>query len=345
MKRLLIAAALLILAVAAGFYIYERATSGSAVRYVTKLGAPGNHSPHGRLPELAMEIAFDQARGTVIARQEDGRVMAWDLATGRAQSIARTDSLFAYCRAERWLLVGESDRVALIDLESGDVRSLASGAYDYAAWSADCSRLALAADHLPTVVLWRTADLSRLSAVETLLPVRNGLAMSDDGAWVAAALGTYDDDQGHKTRLEIFQVSAEGFLTERGVFDDPETIVGMWRMTFAPGAPTLFLGSQVKAKSGLRSLAADGAAVNWGHDGFASYWVRGLAISPNGDFLASGDEKGLLRLWDARSGQKRFEGRTDLVIQSLAFSEDGARLAVALWDSTIGIVDVGSLTD
>ena len=81
----------------------------------------------------------------------------------------------------------------------------------------------------------------------------------------------------------------------------------------------------------------------WKHRGFASYWVRALALSPDDQFLATGDEKGWLRVWKPETGEKLYEGTTGLVIQSLAFSDDGRRLAAALWDSTIRIVEVDKL--
>ncbi len=95
----------------------------------------------------------------------------------------------------------------------------------------------------------------------------------------------------------------------------------------------------------MACAASQSGAVNWGQDGFASYWVRALAVSPDGSILVSGDEKGMLRVWNIQTGAKITERRTGLVIQSLAFSEDGTQLAVALWDSTVGIVGMRNLLD
>ncbi len=57
--------------------------------------------------------------------------------------------------------------------------------------------------------------------------------------------------------------------------------------------------------------------------------IRALAWSPDGKLIATGDEKGVLRLWDAASRrlleEKSWEGH---LILSLAFRPDGGELAV-----------------
>ena len=102
----------------------------------------------------------------------------------------------------------------------------------------------------------------------------------------------------------------------------------------------MIVGSQTNAKSGLRSIATDTTGERWRKDGFESYWVRAVAASPDGKLIATGDEKGWLRLWNARNGVKLHELQTGLVVQSVSFSDDSRKLAIALWDSTIGILEL-----
>lgn len=343
MTRTLLTVCLILVAVAAAGFGYLHVTRSADLRFMQVLGIPEVHSPHGRLPELAMEVLFDDAQGRVMSRQDNGDIRSWDLASGEARLIARTDGLFAYCPAKQLLIVGDAGGAVMRDLERDGSRPIAEGSYDHAAWTLDCLRFALADDEAETVEIWQAANLAKLGSIETLAPLRNGLALSLDGGFLATAEGTYGDGVGHDTALEIFTISGEGEVARSAAIDDPATILGMWKMVFVPGSESLIAGSQVGGKSGLRSFRPDGGAANWSQDGFASYWVRGLAVSPDGGVVASGDEKGFLRLWDARTGEKLFQGKTGLVIQSLSFSEDGKRLAVALWDSTIGILDVNSI--
>ena len=125
--------------------------------------------------------------------------------------------------------------------------------------------------------------------------------------------------------------------------DEHPVIHGMWKMVALRGSPAIVVGSQQDARSGLSSIGLNDGATMWKHRGFASYWVRALALSPDDRFLATGDEKGWLRVWNPETGEKLYEGTTGLVIQSLAFSDDGRRLAAALWDSTIRIIEVNKL--
>ena len=114
-------------------------------------------------------------------------------------------------------------------------------------------------------------------------------------------------------------------------------------MVFTSDLENLIVGSQINGKSGLRNFASETGSLNWKHDGFESYWIRGLSASPGNKLIASEDEKGWLRLWNSITGHKLYEANAGLVIQAVSFSEDGTQLAVALWNSTIGIVEIKNI--
>lgn len=322
---------------------YHRLIRAPALTYIRVLGVPGPVTQHVNLPTLPLHLAFDQARARIVARQENGQIVFWNLKTGGRVVVARTKSAFAYCRAKQRLLIGDDIGVSLHDLTTGRRHHITGGDYDFAAWRADCGQFALASGDSRAVELWRTKDAARLATVSTRMPVRNGLALSADGQYIAVAQGTHSAIDGHRTRLDIFLVSKNGMPTRSTGIDKKDTILGLWKMVFTPDASTLLVSSQTKGMSGLRSLSSGTGNIYWGEDGFKAYWVRALAVSPDGKLLVSGDENGLLRGWDVRTGRRLFQRRTGLVIQSLAFSDDGQQLAVALWDSTIGIVDMATL--
>ena len=331
-------------AAAAGFFAYDGGLRAPGLAFAAKLGEPGPHSPHDELAALPLQLVFDQARGQIISRQENGEIVSWDLATGDDALIGQTDSLFGYCPAEQRLVTSDAGGLVYLDFAQGEIRHLSETHYDHAAWSGDCTRLLLAEDDSHRVELWDGARLRPLSHAETGEPVRNGLALSDDGRLVAAALGTFNVGKGHETSLALFEVSEDDALTPLAVRDDTDMVLGMWTMAFAPDARSLFVGAQIAVYSGLRSIAPTTGETHWGQDGFRSYWVRAIAVSPAGDLLLSGDEKGMLRAWNAETGALLFERETGMVIQSLAFSPDGKSLAIGLKDSTIRIVELASLT-
>ena len=61
--------------------------------------------------------------------------------------------------------------------------------------------------------------------------------------------------------------------------------------------------------------------------------MAGIAFSPDGHRLASGDTDGTVRLWNVDTGEPiaRLTGHTDMVY-SVAFSPDGHRLASTGYD-------------
>ncbi|KLO07241.1 hypothetical protein SCHPADRAFT_657824 [Schizopora paradoxa] len=67
--------------------------------------------------------------------------------------------------------------------------------------------------------------------------------------------------------------------------------------------------------------------------------VYSAAISPNGKLIASGDIKGVLRIWDNETGISilgQIQAHND-IISALAFSPDSARIVTGSWDYSIKI--------
>ena len=50
-------------------------------------------------------------------------------------------------------------------------------------------------------------SVQKLKTLQTSFPVRNGLTLSDDGRFIAAAEGTYREGEGHRTVIEIWNAT------------------------------------------------------------------------------------------------------------------------------------------
>lgn len=70
--------------------------------------------------------------------------------------------------------------------------------------------------------------------------------------------------------------------------------------------------------------------------------VTTMAYSPDGAAVALGDRTGLVSVWDAATGQLRFDHRLSGYPGLLAFSADGQRLAVTARNDGAQILDAGS---
>ena len=321
-------AALLALVCIYGVWRFANGFTSGRIAAQTVLGEPAPHNNRKRPPTLAMDLAFTAGGDAILLRRQNGSVEKWAIATETFEVIAIDMKAFAYC--------GAGDLLALSNAQSARVLNGAEvtashPAFTYADWSANCATLAMTAD------AWiKTVGPNNNVSQVYGIPARNGLRLSTDGKTIIAATGTYSDENGHDGYiLQILNGKPSPPLRE------DNAVLGMWRI--ATGADgRVFVGSQSDGKSGLRAYDADGKAL-WRQEGFASYWVRGIDQSEQANIVASGDEHGWLRLWRRDTGEKLGEINTGLVIQALAFSPDGDRLAASLWDSTVHVFDVDAL--
>ena len=291
-----------------------------------------------------MDLVLDDARGRVVVRQENGEIIAWAIGTGKRTRLGRTSELFAYCPETAQMVIGGGGHAQLFDAENVTRRPIATGGFFHAAWAGNCTRFALAGDDRTPIGVWRADGIGPTAITRAESPVRNALALSGTGRFVAAGQGTYSDITGHLTAIEVLTVR-DGSLLRTRRLEEKGTILGMWALVFAPDSDTLLIGTQTNERSGLRAVDPETGRTLWRHDGFEAYWVRAFAASPDGTVFATGDEKGRLRVWDVATGARITERQTGLVIQSLDFSSAGDLLAVGLWDGTIGLASVTALTE
>lgn len=171
-------------------------------------------------------------------------------------------------------------------------------------------------------------------------PVSYGLTLG--GRRVAAGIGGYGP-QGHRTAVQVWDLDAPGGATRVLPALERHPIVGVWNLHLASDGATLVADTQRGARSGFVVLRMPDGDVVLERDGFDAYWTRAVALGPNGRRVATGDEKGQIRLWDvARNEQVGGRQIYGAVVQSIAFSPDGRLVAVGLSDDRLLVFRVGA---
>ena len=290
------------------------------------------------LPRVSRRIVFGMEDTKIISKLEEGSVVQWDLETREEKYITTTEDLFSYSPAQNLLLVKKkNDDVTLIPLDINQEEVLTSGAFEHGSLSANGKFVALSRGD-KEIEIWDADQKGLLKRLRAVEPVRNGLAISDDGQYLAAAEGTYRDGEGHRTNIEVWDIKQDtpADLIDTGI------ILGVWNLHFSPDASMLGVDSQIKAQAGIHVWKRSTREQLCMIDDLEAYWVRALTFVLDGKYIALGDESGVLILLNIKEDREVFALRTDTGIESLAFSHDGKYMAVGLFDSTVQIWELKS---
>ena len=320
---------------------------GATLEFAFQLGEKQQPRLDELLPDVARQMAFNKHSTKLITKGMAGAVVEWDIQSRQKREIGNihTKRWFSYATGTNQLLVRKADdNITLLSVGSGDETRLTHGQYESGSLSTD-GTLAVLSKGDNEVEVWQLTQQSpervksegsaqKLKTLLTDFPVRNGLTLSDDGQFIAAAEGSYRDGEGHRTVIEIWNTTAADPIR---VLDTGE-ILGVWNVLFSPDATMVAVDTQKNAQSGIRVWEVRTGRQRLAKSGFEAYWTRALAFSPTSDYLASGDEAGNLRVWDISEGESVIWETYPTGIQSLAFSLNDEYLAVALWDATIQIL-------
>ena len=332
---------LLLLLFAAGYLTstVSAEQNGTIIPHLSfHFGVSQNPPGDRMLPRVSRRIVFSLDDAKIISKMEDGSVVQWDLDTRYEKHITTTTDLFAYSPTRNLLLIRKvNDDVTLIALDTNQETVLTNGGFENGGLSANGKFVALSRGD-KEIEVWDADQkrlLKRLNAVE---PVRNGLAISHDGQYVAAAEGTYRDGEGHRTNIEVWDLKGD---TPADLIDT-DIILGVWNLHFSPDASMLAVDSQIEAKAGIRVWKRSTKEQLVVLDNLEAYWARALTFALGGKCIALGDESGALILSNIKKDAGVFALRVDTGIESLAFSHDGKYMAVGLFDSTVQIWELKS---
>ncbi|MCY3739379.1 MAG: hypothetical protein OXH00_00010 [Candidatus Poribacteria bacterium] len=329
------------------FNVLCLSVQGAALEFAFQLGEKQQPRLDELLPNVARQMAFSKHSTKLITKGMGGAVVAWNIQSRQKREIGNihANRWFSYATGMNQLLVRKADdNITVFSVGSGDETRLAHGQYESGSLSTD-GTLAVLSKGDNEIEVWQLTQQSpervkgegsaqKLKTLLTDLPVRNGLTLSDDGQFIAAAEGSYRDGEGHRTVIEIWNTTDVDPIQ---VLNTGE-ILGIWNVLFSPDATMVAVDTQKNAQSGIRVWEVGTGRQRLAKSEFEAYWTRALAFSTTSDYLASGDEAGNLRVWDISEGESVIWETYPTGIQSLAFSPNGDYLAVALWDATIQIL-------
>ena len=281
---------------------------------------------------------------------------------------SRNGLLLAMATAEAVRVVDIGRTATLLPLSSlhGDLTSLAFEANDRLATATSLGAVEVfpMATGAPDSVITIGPKVANVSV--------NATAVSLSGRWLATV---YDGDAGdpkhlrHSGNLELRDISGKGAPLESldvpvsaDVQGDPmHSIVpaSLYSVAFFPESaaskdtPLIATGDSSGKIAIWRNEGGELKEIESiasGHD-----VVFGLAVSPDGKWLASGSHDGVLRLWTMNGGHHTGEPREwvfdpklkiltrdNHIIRGVQFSPDSQFLASARSDGTVRIIDIGA---
>ncbi|KAJ5556427.1 hypothetical protein N7494_000342 [Penicillium frequentans] len=278
----------------------------------------------------------DYSNAVSVTFSPDGRLLIstsvyhmvlWDTATGTPKQV----------------LEGHSDHISSV-VFSPDSLLVASGSEDQ------------------TVRLWDTAT----GALQRILGDESGsiwsLAFSPDGRLLASVsdyiVGLWDTATGvlqhtlksHEREIKLVIFSPNGRLLASSSWEAVHiwnTETGTLEQNFRPSWPSMILSRPGKAGLIAFSLNSrllvsgfvrctvmllwdiETGALQQRFDGRSDWMINSLAISPDGQLLASSSYDMEVRLWDIATGTLQKTLTTDGLVTKLKFSEDGSRLSTS----------------
>jgi len=280
----------------------------------------------------ALKYSSD-GRWLVSGSEYDKSVRLWDTTDrSRGGDQANMPVLLRFIDSNRALIcASDVQSFARVDVKTGTVQPMASWPAPFEGqavrlpeWeevlslSSDGTRAAAVLPDGRRCQIWNVLASERVMVLTNSAGQIKSVKFSEDGKYLAVA-GT-----GGQTRLwnttdwssELLGDSASG---------------GFERLAFSPDGSRLAQAGDDKGE--VFDLAARKTIFRFQEVGF-----MGLAISPDGRFVAAGTERNLIHLWDVNSGQKLGILRGHVAgVSALSFAPDGRTLAscgdsrVKLW--------------
>ncbi len=291
-------------------------------------------------------VVFSQDEYTLVSSSADGTVRHWDVSSASERKLLLHKQDKSACCVEfsssgKTLGFGSSDgTISLWDIQSGRIGGASPPAIsrpiEGIAFSLDGSRI-VSMSSIGVMQLWHTQSLKNISALQVI--PRNAKKIADI----------------------VYCRSSDRLIMSAGnmvfMHDSPFAINSFSKPLF--GKDSQAEVTAAKLSSPVSTVGLPGSKTdlkNWKHligvrDSVialpviaASSDVLSIAVSPDGETLASGSDDGAVRFWDVLTGREKgapislHKGR----VLGIAFNSDGRLLASSSSDGTIRLLDVVS---
>lgn len=295
---------------------------------------------------LVWSVCFSPDGRWLVSTHTDGAILVWDVAERQRVANFNEHSGAVYAAGyshdgKRIASTGEDSSIIIWNAATGQKEAVLIGHKSKSngvAFLPDGERVA-SCGFQEASILW---DIARGAVLETFtsprsssIPGSNAFVVSPDGRWLANSHGVYDVADGHMACSFIDKIKDDN-----------------------PDDDWLAMGSQIYGlafSNDGRFLAA--STVDHGHIGIvdAKSWevvahiespdspFISLSFSPDGEYLATGDDNGKVELWNVKPLKLiAVMGRHAARVKSVAFSPDGDQVVSSSDDKTIALWNVGS---
>ncbi len=286
-------------------------------------------------------LTFSPKDNYLVSAHADGSILTWDMAerelisdfkehhaaietvafsgTGKRMATAGEDRSIIIWDVERGLkdavLLWHPIRITALAFSS-DGQWLVSNDLDgnLALWDVNSGRLR-----------WSFTAIKRVPADASY-----GVALSPDKQWVATSYGVYETGSGHL----IYDFRTEGPPPDLGIPQPTE----VRSLSFTMDGKLLV---SVTSRGEVILRQTDDWQVKESQK-LAGRHLVSVSLSPDGKWLATGEDEGYVRLWKTSPLRQVAVMEHSSQINAVAFSPDGKEVASASDDKTIALWNVGS---